>query len=136
MQESIHLCEQPKNRWGMGTAYRYLGLASITEGQNREAQSHLRKSLDTFGQDFVGWDIARSLAYMGDAAFMSGDISEVRGHYREALCLSTKVNALPIALDALPVWEEAQTHMVQGIGEERFQDLLDHLSSITELARE
>jgi len=40
-----------------------------------------------------------------------------------------------ILLKALPVWEEAQTHITQGIGEERFSTLLNSLSDVTNLAR-
>ncbi len=41
-----------------------------------------------------------------------------------------------VLLKALPVWEEAQAHVVQGIGDERFRSLLTQLSDIAELARE
>ena len=41
-----------------------------------------------------------------------------------------------ILLKALPVWEEAQSHMVQGLGEERFRSLLTQLSDIAKLTRE
>lgn len=37
-------------------------------------------------------------------------------------------------LKALPVWEAAQAHVVQGLGEERFSALLAQLSNIAELA--
>lgn len=39
-------------------------------------------------------------------------------------------------LKALPVWEEAQARMVQGIGDEQYRALLTQLSDIAELARE
>jgi DNA-binding MarR family transcriptional regulator len=39
-------------------------------------------------------------------------------------------------LTVLPVWEEAQAHIVQGLGEERFCALLTQLADIAELARE
>jgi uncharacterized protein HemY len=48
MHESISLCEQTKNRWGMATAYRYLGLVALAEGQYIEAQSHFHESLEIF----------------------------------------------------------------------------------------
>ena len=41
-----------------------------------------------------------------------------------------------VLLDVLPVWEEAQAHMVQGLGEARFSALLAQLSDIAELTRE
>lgn len=39
-------------------------------------------------------------------------------------------------LRALPVWEEAQSHVVEGLGEERFRALLAGLSDVAELSRE
>ena len=50
MRESIALCEKAKNRWGMGTAYRYLGSVYLAEGQFAKAQFHFRKSLELFGE--------------------------------------------------------------------------------------
>jgi tetratricopeptide (TPR) repeat protein len=85
----------------MGTAYRYLGLANLAEGEYRLAESHFLKSLEIFGKDFVGWDVARSLTYLGDARFLAGDLQSARDNYRDALRLSYEIEALPIALDAL-----------------------------------
>jgi len=39
-------------------------------------------------------------------------------------------------LKALPVWEEAQAHVVNGLGEARFRALLTQLSDVAELTRE
>ncbi len=41
-----------------------------------------------------------------------------------------------VLLKALPVWEEAQAHVVQGMGGERFGALLSQLSDIAKLTRE
>lgn len=41
-----------------------------------------------------------------------------------------------VLLDVLPVWEEAQAHIVQGLSEARFSALLTQLSDIAGLARE
>lgn len=101
MHESIALCEQSKNRWGMGTAYRYLGLATMATGQYAEAQGYFRKSIEIFGEHIIGWDIARSLTYMGDAKFLSADFEEARKDYQAALRLSTEIKAVPITLSAL-----------------------------------
>ena len=101
MRESIALCEQTKNRWGMGTAYRYLGLATLANGQVNEAQAHFRKSLEIFGEYVVGWDIAISLAYLGDAVRMSGDLDEARKVYLNALRISLDSKSIPIAMDTL-----------------------------------
>jgi len=63
--ESITLCEKAKNRWRMGTAYRYLGSVSLAEGQYAEAQAHFHNSLEVFGEYTEGWDIALSWYYLG-----------------------------------------------------------------------
>lgn len=39
-------------------------------------------------------------------------------------------------LKALPVWEEMQAHIEQGIGQERFHNLLTQLSDVAKLTRE
>ena len=101
MHESIALCEQSKNRWGMGTAYRYLGLVYLAEGQPDPARVHLLKSLEIFGGFAVGWDIARSLTYLGDAALLAGDYPQARQLYLDGLRASIEAQAIPIALDAL-----------------------------------
>ena len=101
MQESIALCEQAKNRWGLGTAYRYLGLATTAKGNYQEAQSYFRKSLEIFGEYIVGWDIARTLSYMGDATMLAGDLPEARKIYLNSLRLAVEVKAMPIVLDSL-----------------------------------
>ncbi len=41
-----------------------------------------------------------------------------------------------VLLGVLPVWEEAQTHIVQGLGGERFDNLLTQLEDIAALARD
>lgn len=101
MRESIALCEQSKNLWGLGTAYRYFGLACLAGGQFTEAQTHIRKSLEIYGEFVVGYDIARSLAYMGDVAVMLGDLTAAKKDYLEALRISIEEKVIPIALDAL-----------------------------------
>jgi predicted ATPase/transcriptional regulator with XRE-family HTH domain len=110
MHESIGLCEQAKNRWGMGTAYRYLGLVYIAEGQPIQAQEHILKSLEIFGEFAIGWDIARSLAYLGDANLSAGSYVEASKLYQDALQRSIEAQAIPIALDALLGLGELQEH--------------------------
>jgi len=99
--ESILLCEKAKNRWGMGTAYRYLGSAYLAEGQYVEAQTHFYKSLEIFGEHTVGWDIALSHIYLGDAIMGSGDLAEAENNYKEALRVSKEAGSVPLMLDAL-----------------------------------
>jgi predicted ATPase/DNA-binding XRE family transcriptional regulator len=101
MYESIGLCEQSKNHWGRGTAHRHLGLTCMAEGEFAEANFHLLKSLEIFGEFSVGWDIARSLTYLGDVSLLVGNGDEARAYYQDALRISIEANALPIAMDGL-----------------------------------
>jgi predicted ATPase/transcriptional regulator with XRE-family HTH domain len=101
MQESIALCEQAKNRWGLGTAYRYLGLATTVRGDFQEAQTYLCKSLEIFSDNISGWHIAMTLNFLGYATLLDGDYSEARRVYRDALRLAMEEKAIPIALEAL-----------------------------------
>ena len=99
--ESLRLCKESGNRWGMGTAYRYLGLVKMAQGELEEAKSLFRTSIETFGDYFFGWDIAKSWVYLGEAVFRSGDLVEARRAYLEALRLSKEADASPLMLDAL-----------------------------------
>jgi tetratricopeptide (TPR) repeat protein len=101
MYESIALCEQTRNRWGMGTAHRFLGLALAEEGQFAEAKNEFQKSLEIFSDYTEGWDIARTLTYLGDVTQHMGDLKEARTFYLNALPLAIQVQAIPIVLDAL-----------------------------------
>jgi tetratricopeptide (TPR) repeat protein len=101
MQESIVLCEQSKNRWGLGTAYCYMGSAFTAEGEFKQAKTYLLQSLEIFGDFTKGWSVARSLIYLGDAALGSGDLKSARKNYQEALRLSVEEGAIPLALDTL-----------------------------------
>jgi tetratricopeptide (TPR) repeat protein len=101
LQESIALCEESNDRWGMGTAYRFFGIASLSQGSYSEAQAYLRKSLEVFDEFVVGWDIARTRSYLGDALQLAGNLSEARQTYMSALQQSMAAQAIPIALDVM-----------------------------------
>jgi tetratricopeptide (TPR) repeat protein len=101
MQESIVLCEASKNRWGLGTAYRNDGLATMAQGDFVQAAVLFRKSLEIFNGFTTGWDIARSLAYLGDATLQADDLPKAKEIYLDALRTSLDANAIPITLDCL-----------------------------------
>jgi predicted ATPase/transcriptional regulator with XRE-family HTH domain len=133
MQESIALCEQSKNRWGMGTAYRFLGLAALAEGQFSEAQGYFRKSLEIFGEYIVGWDIARTLSYLGEATMLAGDLPEAREIYLNALLLAVQVKAMPIALDSFLGLAQIFVQTGETISGLRLSDyVLNHAASTQE----
>jgi tetratricopeptide (TPR) repeat protein len=66
-----------------------------------DAQTHLLKSLEIFGEFAVGYDIVRSLTYLGDVNVMTGNFPEAKKIYRDALQLSIEAKVVPIALDAI-----------------------------------
>ena len=85
----------------MGTAYRYLGLATMVAGRCVEAQDYFQKSLEIFGEYYKGWDIARSLTYLGDAKIKMGDLKEAEKTYLNALHVAVDEKSIPVALDAV-----------------------------------
>ncbi len=95
------LCTQVGDRWGMGTAYRILGLAALAQGDITEAQALIRKSLDLFTDFVTGWDIVQSLVYLGEATATAGDSSEAWRIYLDALQMAMEVQVISLALDAL-----------------------------------
>jgi len=101
MLESIRLCSESGNRWGMGTVHRYLGLVKMAQGRLEEAKSLFRTSIEIFGDYFIGWDIAKSWIYLGEALFRSGDFVEARRAYLQSLRLSKEADASPLMMDAL-----------------------------------
>lgn len=101
LEESIALSKQSGNRWGMGNAYRFMGLVDLAQGDNLQAQANFRKSLDIFSDYIVGWDIAISSTYLAEAILLAGDFGEARKIYLDAIRIAREANAVPILLDAL-----------------------------------
>jgi tetratricopeptide (TPR) repeat protein len=95
----------------MGSAYRFLGLVKMGQGKLTDAQLLLRKSLETFGDYIVGWDIAQSYCFLGEAAFLSGDPVESREIFMEALRLAEGAKSVPLMLSALAslAWFDTRT---------------------------
>ncbi|RPI82909.1 MAG: tetratricopeptide repeat protein, partial [Chloroflexi bacterium] len=86
---------------GKGTAYSFLGLAYLADGQYQEAKFYLLESLEVFREYTTGWNIGRSLTYLGDAARLAGNETEAKDYYKEGLRASIEGLSIPIALDAL-----------------------------------
>jgi ATP/maltotriose-dependent transcriptional regulator MalT len=108
LQESLALCTQVGDRWGMGTAYRFLGLAALAQGDAQAAQTLLRKSLDVFAEFVIGWDIVQSLIYLGEAAGAAGDLAEARRILLDARAQARAARTVPLELDALVALAELQ----------------------------
>jgi tetratricopeptide (TPR) repeat protein len=101
MQESIALCERTQNRWGMGTAYRYLGLATLAADHCDEAKRHLEKSLEIFGEYFKGWDIAQTLIYLGETYLHLGDDAQAKTILLDSLRLARDIHSEPLMLESI-----------------------------------
>lgn len=100
LQESLGLCQDAGDRWGMGTALRFLGVAALAQGEAKRAQDLLHKSLEVHQGFVTGWDIACSLNYLGAAALALGDVQSARGYYNQALAVAEVAQSLPLAEEA------------------------------------
>jgi len=101
IQESLSLSKLSRNRWGTGTAYRYLGLIKLAQGKYQEAQDLLHRSLEFFSGYTEGWDIAISLIYLGTTELELGNLQEAESFYRNALHTALAAKSVPLALEAL-----------------------------------
>jgi tetratricopeptide (TPR) repeat protein len=108
LQQSLTLCTQVRDQWGMGTAFRFLGLLALAQGNITAAQSHIHQSLDLFTDMVTGWDIVQSLVYLGQATAAAGDTSEARRIFLEALHLAMEAQVMSLALDLLVELAELQ----------------------------
>ena len=100
MHESIALCEQAKNRWGMGTAYRYLGLElppKVDSCRHTRIYSKAWKSLAN--SPWMGYRPIAGLS--GGCQFITLVATLRPKNYIDALQISIEAQAILIALDAL-----------------------------------
>lgn len=101
LQESLDLCQQTRNRWGMGTAFRHLGLVEMRDGNLAQAEIFFQRALETFGDYVVGWDIAQTKIYLGELNARAGDIVNAEKNLFESLRLAQEIHSAPLLLDAL-----------------------------------
>jgi len=101
LEESITLNHSVGDRWGLGSAYRGLGLVAQSQGQHSQALDAFHKSMDTFGELGAQWDIARVLADMGRSVFALGEDSQAERIWCDALRLSKEIQALLIELEVV-----------------------------------
>jgi tetratricopeptide (TPR) repeat protein len=85
----------------MGTAYRHLGLVAKAQGNLEEAQSFLHKSLATFGDYIIGWDISQTLVLLGETIALTGNCSKAREILLTALRLAHDIHSAPLMLEAV-----------------------------------
>jgi tetratricopeptide (TPR) repeat protein len=101
MRESLDLCAQSGNRWGMGTAYRFWGLAALAQGKPDQAESLINKSLDVYQEIVTGWDIILCQVYLGEIKAAKNDRGEAKRLFAESARMGMEIQALPLVLDAL-----------------------------------
>ena len=108
LEESAALNQSVGDRWGLGSAYRGLGIVAQALGRHQEAVVMFGKSLDTFTELGGTWWVARLLADTGRSVFALGDHTEGRRVCRESLRIATGIHATPVALEALASFASLQ----------------------------
>jgi DNA-binding MarR family transcriptional regulator len=76
--------------------------------------------------------LTRNLKLLEEAGLLTSE----PGNDRRTRMITLSQQGVEVLLKALPVWEEAQAQVVEGIGQEQFRTLLTQLSDIATLARE
>jgi len=75
--------------------------------------------------------LTRNLKLLEKQGFIRVDLGNDR-RQREVTLTAQGRQAL---VKALPLWEKAQAHVVEGLGEERWKDLREELSAVVSLTR-
>jgi predicted ATPase/transcriptional regulator with XRE-family HTH domain len=101
LEESIVLNNSVGDRWGLGSAYRGLGLVAQAQGEHIQAMDAFHKSQDILTDLGARWDLARMLAEMGRSAFALGKDSEAEHSWRESLRISTETQTILVGLEAV-----------------------------------
>jgi tetratricopeptide (TPR) repeat protein len=101
LEESAALNSSVGDRWGLGSAYRGLGVVAQAQGEHMQAVDMFRKSLDTFTELGGRWWVARVLAEMGRSILALGNEAEAGRVWRESLRIATDIHGTPVALEAL-----------------------------------
>jgi predicted ATPase/transcriptional regulator with XRE-family HTH domain len=101
LEESVSLNQLVGDRWGLGSAYRGLGLVMQAEGEHSQALESFHKSLDIFSELGARWDKARVLTDMGRSALGLEMDSEAEHTWLESLRISLEIQALPVGLEAM-----------------------------------
>jgi len=101
LEESAALNSSVGDRWGLGAAYRGLGVIAQAQGEHMRAKDMFRDSLNTFTELGGGWWVARVLAEMSRSVFALGNDAEAECTWRESLRIATEIRGTPVALEAL-----------------------------------
>jgi tetratricopeptide (TPR) repeat protein len=101
LEESAALNLSVGDRWGLGSAYRGLGLVAQAQGEHAQALEEFQKSLDIFSELGASWEAARMLAEMGRSEFALGNDFEAERDWFESLRISLQAQAPLVGLEAL-----------------------------------
>ncbi len=101
LEENVALNSSIGFGWGLGTAYRGLGIVAQAQGKHQQAVVMFRKGLDTFTELGGSWFVACVLAEMGRSMLALGNEAEAGRVWREALRIATDIHGTPVALEAL-----------------------------------
>jgi len=101
LEESVGLSISIGDRYGLGFAYRGLGIIAQAQGEHQQAMDMFHKSLDTLTELGARQDVARVLAEMGRSIFALGNDAEAGRVWGESLRLAIETRGTFIALEAL-----------------------------------
>jgi predicted ATPase/DNA-binding XRE family transcriptional regulator len=101
LEESVALGISVGDRWGLGFAYRGLGIVAQAQGEHLQAVDMFRKSLDTLTELGARQDVARVLAEMSRSVFALGNDTEAGRVWRESLRIAVETRGTFVALEAL-----------------------------------
>ncbi|HSB02257.1 MAG TPA: tetratricopeptide repeat protein [Anaerolineales bacterium] len=101
LEETIALNSSIGFGWGLGSAYRELGIVAQAQGKHRPALVMFRKSVDTFTELGGSWFVACVLAEMGRSVFALGNVDEAKRVWQESLRIATEIHGPSVALEAL-----------------------------------
>jgi predicted ATPase/transcriptional regulator with XRE-family HTH domain len=133
LEESIVLNSSVGDRWGLGSAYRGLGLVAQAQSHHEQALEAFHKSRDILTDLGARWDLARVLSEMGSSVFALGRDAEAEAIWREALRLSLETQGTHIGLEALAGYAGLQAkrgYIEQAIEISIF--VIDHPASVQE----
>jgi predicted ATPase/transcriptional regulator with XRE-family HTH domain len=101
LEESAALSRSVGDRWGLGFAYRGLGIIAQTQDEHLQAIDMFHQSLDTFTELGARQDVARLLSEMSRSFFALGNDVEAEHGWRESLRIAMETQGTFIALEAL-----------------------------------
>jgi tetratricopeptide (TPR) repeat protein len=101
LEENVALNSSIGFGWGLGTAYRGLGIVAQAQGEHLQAVDMFRKSLDTLTELGARQDAARVLTEMSHSFLVLGNDAEAAHILHEAVRITTETQGTFVTLAAL-----------------------------------